>query len=99
MMSVASSTTPGIGRELVHDAVNLHRRNRRALDRGEQHPAQGIADRGAEAALEWLGVESAESLGQRLALELEPLGSLKTFPQHVMFPFATGPQRGLQTCQ
>ena len=75
----------------MQHAVDLHRGDRRALDRGEQHATQRVADRGAEAALERLGVEPAEPIGERLALELEPLGTLKTFPEHVMLPFANGP--------
>ena len=72
----------GNRRELVQHAVDLHRGDRRALDRREQHAAQRVADRRAEAALERLRVEPAEPIGERLALELEPLGTLKTFPEH-----------------
>ena len=77
----------GNRRELVQHAVDLDRGDRRAFDRGEQHAAQRVADRGAEAALERLRVEPAEPIGQRLALELEPLGSLKTFPEHCVVSF------------
>ena len=70
-------------RELVQHAVDLDRGDRRALDRGEQHAAQRVADRRAEPALERLRVEAAEPVGEGLALELEPLRPLKTFPQHV----------------
>src|SRR5258706_9098555 len=70
----------GDRRELVQHAVDLDRGDRRALNRRQQHPAQGVADGGAEAALEGLRVEAAEPIGERLAFELEPLGSLKTFP-------------------
>ena len=101
MMSVASSTTPGNRRELVEHAVDLDRGDRRALDRGEQHAAQRVADRRAEAALERLRVEPAEPVGERLALELEPLGPLKTFPEHVLIvPFARPSDvDGRQTCR
>jgi hypothetical protein len=81
MMSVASSTTPGIGE------------NSCALNRGEQHAPQRVADGGAEAALERLRVEPAEPIGERLAFELEPLGSLKTFPEHFV-SFRHGPADG-----
>ncbi len=37
MMSVASSTTPWNRRELVQHPIDLHRRDRGAFDRGEQH--------------------------------------------------------------
>ena len=41
--------------ELVQHAVDLHRLHRRALQRGQQHAAQRVAERQAEAALERLG--------------------------------------------
>ena len=69
-------------RELVQHAVDLHRGDRRAFNRRQQHAAQRVADGGAEAALERLRVEAAESIGERFAFELEALGALKTFPQH-----------------
>jgi len=69
-------------RELVEHAVNLHGGDGRTFNRRQQHAAQGVADGGAEAALEGLRVEAAEPIGQRLAFELEALGALKTFPQH-----------------
>src|SRR3712207_8319329 len=40
------------GRELVLDALDLDRRNRRALNRREQRAAEAVADGRAEAALE-----------------------------------------------
>ena len=84
----------------MQHAVDLHRGDRRALDRGQQHAPQRVADRRAEAALERLRVEPAEPVREGLALELEPLGSLKTFPEHLMSSFRlTGPQTGLQTCK
>ena len=89
----------GNRRELVQHAVDLHRGDRRALNRGQQHAAQRVADRRAETALERLRVEPAEPVGERLALELQPLGSLKTFPEHGVFLSLTGPQTGLQTCK
>ena len=72
----------GDRRELVQHAVDLDRRDRRALDRGQQHAPQRVADGRAEPALERLRVEAAEPIRQRLALELQPLGPLKTFPEH-----------------
>src|SRR5262245_28742459 len=72
----------GNRRELVQHAVDLHRGDRRAFDRRQQHAAQRVADGGAEAALERLRVEPAEAIGERLTFELEPLGPLKTFPEH-----------------
>ena len=80
-------------RELVQHAVDLHRRDRRPFDRGEQHAAQRVTDRRAEAALERLRVEAPEPVGEGLALEFEPLGPLKTFPQHVLSTFGRTPCR------
>ena len=76
----------GNRRELVQHAVNFHGRDRRALDRGEQHAPQRIPDRRSETALERLRVEPAEPICQGVALDLEPLRTLKTFPQHVLCP-------------
>ena len=84
----------GDRRELVEHAVDLDRGDRRAFNRREQHAPQRVADRRAEAALERLRVEPAEPVGEGLALELEPLGSLKTFPEHRAVPFANGPADG-----
>jgi hypothetical protein len=80
-------------RELVQHAVDLDRGDCRAFNRREQHAAQRVADGGAEAALERLRVEPAEPIGERLAFELEPLGSLKTFPEH-SDSFRVGPADG-----
>ena len=70
-------------RELVQHAVDLDRRDRRPFDRGEQHAPQRVTDRRPEPALERLRMEAPEPVGESLALEFEPLGPLKTFPQHV----------------
>ena len=52
MMSVASSTTPGIGLNSCVDAFDADGRDGRAFDRAEQHAPQAVADGGAESALE-----------------------------------------------
>jgi len=92
----------------VEDGGDLHRGNRRALNRREQHAPHRVANCRAEAALERLRVEPAEPIGERIALDLEPLGTLKTFPEHCACPFLsgvdapdspTGPQTGLRTCK
>ena len=72
----------GDRRELVEHTVDLHRGDGRAFNRGEQHAPQRVADGGAEAALERLRVKPAEPIRESLALDLEPLGALKTFPEH-----------------
>ena len=82
MMSVASSTTPGIGENScstpsIFTAVMAAP----SIDESSTRRKR-VADGRAEAALERLRVEPAESIGERLAFELEALGSLKTFPEH-----------------
>src|SRR4029078_5482168 len=52
----------GDRRELVQHAVDLHRGDGRAFNRGEQHAPQGVADGGAEAALEGLRLEASEPI-------------------------------------
>ena len=93
MMSVASSTTPGIGENSwstpsIFTAVIAAPSIEDSSTRRER-----VADRGAEPALERLRVEPAESIGERLAFEFEPLGSLKTFPEHAV-SFRHGPADG-----
>jgi hypothetical protein len=72
----------GDRRELVHDAVDSDGGDGRALNRGEQHATHRVADGRAESPLERLGMEPAEPIRQRLAIELQPFGTLETFPQH-----------------
>jgi hypothetical protein len=72
---------------------------RRPFNRGEQHAPQRVANRGAEAALERLRVEATEAVGQGFALELEPLGTLKAFPEHSFSSFRKrAGSSGLQAC-
>jgi hypothetical protein len=52
--------------ELVRRALDLHGGDRGALDRGEQHAPQAVADRVPEAALERLDDEPAVRAGQAL---------------------------------
>src|SRR5688572_11913764 len=68
--------------ELVEHAVDLHRGDRGPFDRGEQHAPHGVTDRCAETPFERLRIETAEPVVEGLALEFEPLGPLKTFPEH-----------------
>jgi hypothetical protein len=68
-------------RELVEHSLDLDCGDRRALDRREQHAPQGVTHGGAEAPLEGLGVELSVRRGQRLGVDLETLGLLKSFPE------------------
>ena len=88
----------GNRRELVQYTVDLYCSDCRTLNRGEQHATQRVADRGAEPSFERLGVEPAKSIGESLALELETLRTLKTFPEHGMSFRLWAGSPGLQTC-
>jgi len=63
----------GKRRELVRDALDLHRGDRGALQRGEQHTAQRVAERVAEAAIERLDHENATVLVHFLVRDLRHL--------------------------
>ena len=52
----------GDRRELVQHAVDMHRGDGGALQRRQQHAAQRVAERQAEAALERLGDDRGETL-------------------------------------
>ena len=69
------------GRELVLDALDLHRGDRGALDRREEDAPERVADRRAPAALERLRREAA--VVALLFIDLETVRTLKTLPQHV----------------
>src|SRR5581483_634286 len=72
----------GDGLKLVQHAFDFDRGDGRALDRGEQHAPQRIADGGAEAAFEGLRPEAAVLVAERLGVYREALGFLKTFPKN-----------------
>ena len=67
----------GERRELVQHALDADSRDRGALDGGEEHASQRIADRGAEAALEGLGGEAPVVRREGLGIVFELLGFLK----------------------
>ena len=67
-MSRESSVAPGKEGELVEHAVDLDPGRGGALDRGQEHPPEGIANRQGEAGLERLDDEDAV-----IRLELLPL--------------------------
>ena len=70
----------GDGRELVQRALDLDRRDGRALQRREEHAAQRVAERDAEAALERLAGELAVGRRQRLGVDLELLRADQVAP-------------------
>ena len=61
-MSVTSSTTRGQRAEFVLCAVDFHRGDGGAFERGKEHAAERIADRVAVAGLERFGDEFGVSL-------------------------------------
>src|SRR6266496_555513 len=72
------------GRELVRDALDLDRGDRGALERGEQHAAQRVAECVAEAAIERLDLEDSAVLVDLFVddlrdLELHQTGSCSHF--------------------
>ena len=69
-------------RELVQHALDLHRRDGHALNRGEQHPAKGVADGRTKTPLEGLSVELPVPIGQRLQIASQAFRFLKAFPKH-----------------
>ena len=60
-------------RELVRDALDLHRGHGGALERGEQHAAQRVAERVAEAAVERLDHEDPALIVDLLVDDLRDL--------------------------
>ena len=74
-------------RELVKNALDFHGRDRGALDRRQKHPAQSVAHRRPEPALERLRIKLSVRGRQRLRVHFEPLRLLKSLPQrHVWSP-------------
>jgi len=57
----------------VRDALELHRGHRSSLQRGEEHPAQRVPERVAEATVERLDHEDAAVLGHFLVRNLRDL--------------------------
>ena len=82
--------------EFVQHALDLDRGDRGALERGQQHPAQRVAERQAEAALQRLGDEGG--LAARVAVDrllLEGIGLLHFLPVlcidgHGFLPWSLG---------
>ena len=66
--------------------VDAHRRDRRALERREQHAAQRVAQRDAEAALERLDDELAVAVVSRRVVGDDLLRHLEVLPLHRVTP-------------
>ncbi len=77
-MSVTSSTTPSIGGELVHRAVDLDGGDGGAFQRGEQHAAQRVADGVAVTGFKRLGDELGVGFGGGCLFLGQPLGHFET---------------------
>src|SRR5262249_26605430 len=63
----------GDGTELVQHALDLDGRDGGAFNGAQQHPAQSIADGGAEPPLEGLRPEFSVLVGQRVGIRRQPL--------------------------
>ena len=64
----------------MHDAVDLDGGHRRALQRRQQHAAQRVAERHAEAALERLGDDARLAHAVGAGLDLRLLGADELVP-------------------
>ncbi len=82
MMSVASSTTPGMGLNSCATPSMRTARDGRAFNRAQQHAAQAGADGGAESALERLRGEHAVAVVERFRIGDQPLRFLESF-EHI----------------
>ena len=78
----------------MQDVLDLDRGDRRALKRGQKNPAQRVAERQAETALQRLGNEGRLALAVARRLDLEAAGLLQFLPVlHVdshVFPLGMG---------
>jgi hypothetical protein len=68
--------------ELVQHPLDVDGGDRRPLDRRQQATAKSVANGRRETPLERLRGEAAVRLGQGVAVDLQALGALKTFPKH-----------------
>ena len=75
-----SSITPGIVENSCGHAVDPDARDRRALKRGEEHAAERIAERRAEAPLERLAEEASVGRGQCVLFHFETTRSNQVPP-------------------
>jgi len=64
----------------VQDALDLHRGDGRALQRGQQHAAQRVAEGQAEAAFERLGGHGGDAGGVVAGLDRQRLGFDQSLP-------------------
>src|SRR5262249_17038207 len=72
----------GDGADLVLDVLDLDAGDGTALQRGQQHAPQAVADRGAQAALERLDGELAVGVRQRRAVADHAAGQLQATPSN-----------------
>jgi hypothetical protein len=79
-MSVTSSSTPGQAAELVVRALELDVGDGRAFEAGQQDPAEAVADRRPEAALEGLGGELSVGVGGNLLVTNDARRQFQTTP-------------------
>src|SRR3546814_4795107 len=83
--------------EFVEDVLDLDRGDRRALERGQKTPAQRIAERQAEAALQRFGDEGRLAPAVARDLDFKAVGLLQFLPVlHVdshVFPLGMRPKR------
>jgi hypothetical protein len=73
----------GNRRELVLRAADFDLRDRAPLQARQQHPPQAVADRRAEATLERLGCEFAVGTAERVRIDVDDAGKLKTAPANM----------------
>src|SRR5580704_4499583 len=81
MMSVASSTTPGIDWNSCN-TPSIYRSDRRSFNRAEQDAPQSVAHGGSEATFKGLRPEHSVLVGEAGGIGCEAFRFLKTLPKH-----------------
>ncbi len=87
-MSVASSTMPAIGLELVQNAFDADRGDGCAFDGREQRAAQSIADRCSEPALKGLRAELTVLIGECFCFECEDAWAFENLSKAYVSPLS-----------
>ena len=70
-------------RELVGNALNLRRHDRRAFDRGQQDPPEAVPDRRTEAPLKRFHGEATKGIGRRPLIQFHLSRKLKPAPSNM----------------